>query len=670
MKLTVKQALTKAQQLLFLGKTAEAEPILRAVLRLDPKNKPAQAQLDKLNSQKEITPEERSALMGLFNKGDFAGAIEMSAKLQRRFPTAVMPCTIMGASYAQTDQPAKAEKSFRRAVTLNPKFHQGFNNLGNSLKEQRKLDKAREAYLKAVKLDPKFAQAFNNLAVVLKEMKRFPQAERRFHQAIALDPNYVEAHRNLGVLYQETKAHDKAISCFKKCLIIAPQNLEAMSYLADSLKATEQFHDAVTTLSNILKINENNLGARQALGVVLAEVGDFERAITELRRVVEAKPRSIVALIHLGNALSKTSDLDGALDAFDQVLKMDPNNQGALNNIGVIQQNRGDLIGAAQTFDAALAIDPSVSELQMNRAVVHFLQCEFDQAWPLYESRFKHEKPATPFLETSKPIWRGEKARVFVWAEQGIGDEVFFASLLIEAQKMASQLIVSVDKRLLPIFERSFSGIEFVPRGTSVQETAYDAHIPSGHLAGLLRKSVSDFQNQVTGYLKPVTENIKELKQKLGPFDGNTIGIAWHTQNRKSGNVRNIDLEMFVRAFKGKNVRFVNLQYGDTDAEIETAFKATGTEVITIAGIDRFNDIDGLCALIAACDRVVTIDNSTVHFSAAMGIETHLIVPFFPDWRWPDVQNGSLWYPGLNIYRQNARFGWPAVLDRISQDIN
>jgi len=77
-----------------------------------------------------------------------------------------------------------------------------------------------------------------------------------------------------------------------------------------------------------------------------------------------------------------------------------------------------------------------------------------------------------------------------------------------------------------------------------------------------------------------------------------------------------------------------------------------------------------LAAAIDACDHVVTIDNSTVHLAAALGKDTHVMLPFFPDWRWADVPNGSLWYPDLNIYRQGSRFGWDGVLQDIAQQLH
>ena len=54
------------------------------------------------------------------------------------------------------------------------------------------------------------------------------------------------------------------------------------------------------------------------------------------------------------------------------------------------------------------------------------------------------------------------------------------------------------------------------------------------------------------------------------------------------------------------------------DAEIDRVRKEYGIDVAQAADIDNFNDIDGLAALIRACDRIVSIDNVTVHLAGAL----------------------------------------------------
>jgi ADP-heptose:LPS heptosyltransferase len=64
-------------------------------------------------------------------------------------------------------------------------------------------------------------------------------------------------------------------------------------------------------------------------------------------------------------------------------------------------------------------------------------------------------------------------------------------------------------------------------------------------------------------------------------------------------------------------------------------------------------------------DLVITIDNSTAHLAAALGIPTWLLLPFAPDWRWLLDGDTSPWYPPMRIFRQPRPGDWQAVLDQV-----
>ena len=80
------------------------------------------------------------------------------------------------------------------------------------------------------------------------------------------------------------------------------------------------------------------------------------------------------------------------------------------------------------------------------------------------------------------------------------------------------------------------------------------------------------------------------------------------------------------RMFAGLDVVLVNLQYGDVDDEIREFKEETGIEVIQCASVDNREDLDGLAALIEACDLVVSITNVSVHMAGALAKETWVLI--------------------------------------------
>jgi ADP-heptose:LPS heptosyltransferase len=114
---------------------------------------------------------------------------------------------------------------------------------------------------------------------------------------------------------------------------------------------------------------------------------------------------------------------------------------------------------------------------------------------------------------------------------------------------------------------------------------------------------------------------------------------------------------------------FISLQYGDTAEDIRMVNKDNSFNLITIDEIDVYNDIDGLAALIKACDVVVSIDNLTVHLAGALGVDTKVLLPEIAEERWGAVGSNSYWYDHLTLYRKEEAFGWEKQLELIVQDL-
>jgi Flp pilus assembly protein TadD len=61
--------------------------------------------------------------------------------------------------------------------------------LGIALKSEGRLEEAIDAYKKAIEIDPKHPQTFNNLAVALNAAGKNQEAFEAYRMAISLEPN-------------------------------------------------------------------------------------------------------------------------------------------------------------------------------------------------------------------------------------------------------------------------------------------------------------------------------------------------------------------------------------------------------------------------------------------------------------------------------------------------
>jgi ADP-heptose:LPS heptosyltransferase len=87
--------------------------------------------------------------------------------------------------------------------------------------------------------------------------------------------------------------------------------------------------------------------------------------------------------------------------------------------------------------------------------------------------------------------------------------------------------------------------------------------------------------------------------------------------------------------------------------------------------VDLHDDIEGLAALCAACDLVVTVSNVTAHMAGALGKPVWLLAPAAKGrlWYWFHGRSDSPWYPSMRVFAQQGAGDWREVLDRVAQSL-
>ena len=136
-------------------------------------------------------------------------------------------------------------------------------------------------------------------------------------------------------------------------------------------------------------------------------------------------------------------------------------------------------------------------------------------------------------------------------------------------------------------------------------------------------------------------------------------------QEKKSVQLRDLD-----RIFSGLDVVLVNLQYGDVTDEISEFQEETGIEVLQCSSVDNREDLDGLAALIEACDLVVSTSNVTIHLAGALAKETWVLLPYVRvNFWWLLERTESVWYPSLTLYRQPNLNDWDSVFVSIRTEL-
>ena len=386
------------------------------------------------------------------------------------------------------------------------------------------------------------------------------------------------------------------------------------------------------------------------------------------------QPGYAEALDNKGNILLKLKDFAQAKATYQQSIDANPGNEAAFVNLGNAQLELQEYADALKTFDHAIGLAPdnAIAHHSMSHCLLQVGQ--FDRAWDEYAWRWKTpEFLAKGGLFTFKPVWNKAVPcdRLLVWAEQGVGDEIFWGGLLSEVNQLAPKVIVQLDARLIPLFGATHPDIEFVARDTRVPEDQYDAHLPMGDLGAALRASPVDFDKTRRGYLQPDAQRAATIRKALCKPDQKLCGVSWKSKNANFGDEKSLTLEALLPSLKQPGTVYVSLQYGDVAQEIADLKVKHGIEILQYTEVNNFSDLVGLADVIEACDVVLTTSNTTAHLAGALNKDTVIMLPFGRGriWYWINEKEGrSLWYPSVQIAAQSAPAqDWSGVATQAAQ---
>lgn len=296
------------------------------------------------------------------------------------------------------------------------------------------------------------------------------------------------------------------------------------------------------------------------------------------------------------------------------------------------------------------------------------------------QSGGKREKKRTHSRRLKSDDWdRSDlpEKRLLVIGENGIGDEVLTAGCIPQLMQRCKQIVWQCSPKLQRPFSRSFPQVVFLTETDG--QSAVDGVVYSWELVRRFRTDLRDFgwlgNGDFTPYLQAPQELRDDLRQRYTDGTKTLVGLTWrserdgNTVSNKTCDVRDVPYWTgFFEALQ-KKVRFVSLQYGDTQTEIDFVRWKYGVEIYQDRQINVFEDIDAAAAQIAAMDYVVSISTATAHLAGALGIPGWVMLPddAFPHWRvGKDI---CPWYPTLRPVPQVSTGDWGHVLETVTKEL-
>jgi tetratricopeptide (TPR) repeat protein len=530
-------------------------------------------------------------------------------------------------------------------------------------------------------------------------------------------PQSIKASRNLALLLLSRSDIDSALPLLKAVTTADPESARDATTYVQALALAKRFEDAERALADRLPPSEARdtleVGLRRTWARSLVEQTEFEAAEAQLRRVADLAPDDPDSSLDLGSVQLRLEHAEAAAASFARVLRLVPDHPVALTKRAVALQalrqypdalacadqvlvpvrtvealnvrsdalrNLGRFAEARSSLDEALALRPDDASTRFRRAILRLLVGDFEGGWGDYEGRWRDTRFIADAAGIVSPEVRAgldlhiERAdvvgrRILLVGEQGVGDQMMFASMIPDLVAGAAEVTCVCEERLVGLFSASFEGVRFLdPSTQDLRFSDFDKIVPMGSLGHLFRNRIGDFPG--APYLRPREEVREQWAARLGPRGSALrIGLSWRGGTAiTNGTRRSIALTQLASVLQLEDCEFVSLQYGDAADEVRAASAASGRE-IRLFPKDEIDDFEALAGLIANLDVVVSVQTAVVHLAGALGQACLAMVPYNAEWRYTAHSPTMPWYGSVRIFRQSEPDAWAPVIDSVVQSL-
>lgn len=447
----------------------------------------------------------------------------------------------------------------------------------------------------------------------------------------------LEGHR-----YLDAEISDKALKVAEDLLLRHADDIHGMSLAAETLLGEGRYGLAGLVYKRLVDLAPNQWQFWNNFGRCYHETVRYEQAAICFKRAMALAPAEFSPVCNLIQSAIYGGDIDGAEELALRAVK----------NATTAEQ---------------------VLKIERGQCFIHFARKDWAEGWRTFDLDLG-TKRRRDMAYNNEPRWDGTNGkRVVIYGEQGLGDEILFASMYPEALTDC-EAILECDERLAGLFKRSFPqavavhGTRHARHRKWVKGAGIEARCAAGSLGGLYRQHPVFPKHP---YLKPDPVRMAAFRAALHHLVGDKrskfVGLAWTGGTwRTREKERSLMLSQLKPILEKENCTFISLEYKDRSAEIARFKEETGITIHDWPWAARTKDYDDTAALVSELDAVVCVTTTVGLLAGALGKETHVLVNEFPTWHWG--QSGEMpWLP-LTLYRKTT-YSWQPVIEQIAEQL-
>jgi tetratricopeptide (TPR) repeat protein len=279
----------------------------------------------------------------------------------------------------------KANDALQRAIAIDPESAPVYYSLGDMQYRRGQLVDAERSFRRALQLQPDYDAAQRGLAQVLAGSGRLEEAESLLRDALRATRSFAN-YFMLGTIEYRAGRYAAAADAFKRATEAAPDNAGAYTMLGNSQYILRDLQQAVGNFEHAVRLGPT-AAAYANLALVYYDSGRYEDALHSYEQALERDPKSVVNHRNIGDVYARLgrrpesrASYERAIELGNALLLVNPNDVRTIGLVALCEAKLERRSQAERHAAEAVAVDSTSREAWQRSAEVHAILRQTDAA--------------------------------------------------------------------------------------------------------------------------------------------------------------------------------------------------------------------------------------------------------------------------------------------------
>jgi tetratricopeptide (TPR) repeat protein len=239
--------------------------------------------------------QELDEVQRLFNSNAMSVALKKIDRIIKRHDRHHLPYNYRGIIFLANQNFSQALIDFKKSISINQAFSEGYCNLGNTYQALNDYKKSLEAYNQALNIDYNNLQIQANIGMLYFKMGEYQSAIETYRKILKIDNKLEYVHQLIADAYSQESSHDKSLEHHQEALKLNPTNYlnyffigrdylwrgdkkQAQEYFKKSLQFNSRYCPSYLAITKLNKIDIGGNVYESIYNLLQENLNDLENA--------------------------------------------------------------------------------------------------------------------------------------------------------------------------------------------------------------------------------------------------------------------------------------------------------------------------------------------------------------------------------------------------------